>query len=339
MRGGELGRSGLRTRCVLNTLAVTFFVARPAWGADDPKWMLDYDAPTECPNRAQARDLVVARLGFDPFIEQGNAPSTLRMTVTPAGSDLRVRVDRLENGTSVGERVLTDARGNCTELVASAAFAASLLVDPTGALRRPHEKVEKPDRDVASRDVDERAQPARARNEPPSPQAKASEPVHLLFGGGVTGGVGLSPSVSFGVRAFAGIELSRFSLRVEGRTDLPTRSDSLADGTGASSSVLLGALVPCLASGIARLCLVGAAGAIRAESTNLTPKEHDSSWFAAAGARAGVEIPLGRSVSGAAHLEGLIPLRSVTIRTRGIDVWTTPSVAASLGAGLVVRLF
>jgi hypothetical protein len=306
-------------------------------GADEPVWRLDYTAPAGCPSRDQARGQIVARLGFDPFAEK-EASSTLRMTVAhePSGAGLRVRVERLDDAHSAGERELTDLQGNCTELIAAAAFAASLLVDPTGAMRRRLEPRTEGAPDVRPTRADDPFAPGPPETPAPVPPPPAQ--IRPLLGARAIGSVGLAPSASLGASLEAGIALARWSVRVEGRADFPAEGALLADGTGARSSLLLGAIVPCYAIGVARVCAVGMAGAMLAESVNISPVERDRTFFAAVGLRGGAELPLGRTVSVVGHVDALVPLRRLTIRTQGVEVWTAPAVAASLGVGLVVQL-
>jgi hypothetical protein len=297
---------------------------------------LEVQAPhAGCPSREQTMALIVARLGFDPFTEsEGGDGPTLRIATEKSGDVLRVRVERLEGGSSVGERVLTSPRGNCAELIASAALAASILVDPTGELRERRLEPQAEPRPVAASNahvghVADQAPPAVA-----SP--KVGLEVKPFFGAYASGNIGFAPSASLGVALTAGARFGHWRIGVEGRADLPASSAPLRDGTVVSASLLLVSLVPCYARSIARLCLVATLGSMRAETVDAGPVSRDSSLFGLAGARGGVEVPLGRTVSLTAHVEGLVPLRRLTIRARGNEAWTAPLAASSLGLGFLV---
>lgn len=308
--------------------------------ANEPTWRLTYAAPEGCPSSEHARSLVVARLGFDPFVEEAAVSSTLRMMVvrTEDARGLRIHVERLEDGHSIGERDLTDPSGNCSELVASAAFAASLLVDPTGEMRKRQAPRSEPPPDPRPTRADDPFE-ARPRQDqvpvrsPPPPRNGA----HLLIGLRAIGSAGLAPSPSFGIVLETGLALGHFSIRLEGRSDFPSETALPTGRPGAKSSLILGTIVPCYAFGIASACALATAGAMLAESVNVDPVERDRAFFAAVGVRGGVEIPVGGPVGVVAHIDGLVPLQHVSIRTRGLVVWTAPPAALSAGAGVVVR--
>jgi hypothetical protein len=314
------------------TLLVVLALATSLWERSahaEHHTAFEYSAPhAGCPTREQATALIVAKLGFDPFgtADAPNSP-TLNLSVKASGNGLLARVERLEDGELIGERVLTAPRGECAELVASAAFAASILIDPTGELRAR---------------VEARAEPPAAKTEPrverivpeapPLPPTE-SDPIRPLLGTYVAGNVGAAPSPSFSIALTGGIAFRRWSLRLEGRADLPAETEHVPARTAASVSLLFASLVPCYAARIARLCLVAGMGTMRAETVDDGPIERDSSLVAAVGPRIGVEIPLGSTLRLTSHLEGLVSLRRLTVRTRGNDVWTAPFAAGSLAVG------
>jgi hypothetical protein len=59
-------------------------------------------------------------------------------------------------------------------------------------------------------------------------------------------------------------------------------------------------------------------------------------WLAA-GARIGVLVPLGGSVLLRLHGDLVACLDKATLQLDGVGVWTTPAVAGTLGAGVLVR--
>src|SRR5688500_9642052 len=128
-------RKALNVAAFAATVVLTALAPRAA-RAEDPSFRLAYDTTVEgCPTAPRVHDLVVARLGFDPF-EASSAPAA------PAKSGLRIAIARDEGheGELValvsrepgGTRVLHERGGDCAELAASVALAASILVDPTG---------------------------------------------------------------------------------------------------------------------------------------------------------------------------------------------------------------
>jgi hypothetical protein len=317
--------------------------------ADEASWHFAYSAPVEgCPTRAQARGLVVARLGFDPFVDAASASGsnsaspasdvsgTLRIEISRTDTnEVVARIARLDGDTVEGERTLHDASGNCEELVASAAFTGSLLVDPTGTMRAhqaPRTAPAPPTKDGRAEDPF-----AKTETPPTPPPTEKPRTLSAFVGARAIGSVGMLPAPSFGVSADAGIGVNHYLLRIEMRADFPVSSDALANGTGASASLFLGTIAPCYARSVARFCAVFSGGALLAASTGISPTERDTAFFAAIGVRPGVEIPIWKALHFAADVQAVVPLRRVTIDTRGAEVWTAPVVAGSLGGGLVAQ--
>jgi hypothetical protein len=85
-----------------------------------------------CPDQAQLRSAVVARLGYDPFV--ANATSTLYATITRNGRGLRgeIRLDDPGRETP-GVRQIDSFSGDCTELGKAMALAMSIAIDPLRA--------------------------------------------------------------------------------------------------------------------------------------------------------------------------------------------------------------
>jgi hypothetical protein len=311
--------------------------------ADEPAWRFAYSAPVEgCPTRERAQSLVVARLGFDPF--RDDADATLYVRIVIAQSDaggLAALVARGDGNVSHGERTLRDVAGDCAELAASAALAASILVDPTGTMaRRQAARTEPPPSSTPTRGED----PSWGERTPPPPlvdrandAAKVTTPLRAFLGARVLGSAGVAPSPSLGVSVDGGLRRGRLVLRLEGRADFPASSEPTPDGARARASLLAASVVPCFAFDALQLCGVFIAGSALAQSENVSPPERDRVAFVALGLRPTLDIALTSVLHLALNVEGLVPLTRLGLVVRGQEVWGAPPVAASLGAGLLVH--
>src|SRR5262245_46064024 len=80
------------------------------------------DEGLSCPEATAFRDIVAARLGYDPF--RDDAPREIDATIERNGRRLRGRVRVLnEQGAAAGSRELSAAESECAELANSLAIA------------------------------------------------------------------------------------------------------------------------------------------------------------------------------------------------------------------------
>ena len=59
--------------------------------------------------------------------------------------------------------------------------------------------------------------------------------------------------------------------------------------------------------------------------------------FLAAGARVGLELPLGSILTAGAHADVLAPLTETVLRVNGQPVWTSPAISGALGVTIGAR--
>src|SRR6185503_8095001 len=82
-----------------------------------------------CPDEAQLRAQVAARLGYDPF--SASAPSTISVTLRRSARGLLARIELVDRtGEVTGARSLTAPEPDCVALAQAVELAVSLAVDP-----------------------------------------------------------------------------------------------------------------------------------------------------------------------------------------------------------------
>ena len=288
-----------------------------------------------CPDEDELRNLVSARLGYDPF--RDHAPSTVVAAITRVGRSLHARVElRDANSALTGARDLSSNTTNCTELASAVALAISIAIDPLQltrpsppppAIPSPPPPLAPPPPEPPRRIVIEQLPPPPA---PPPPRA-----LHFHAAAGLLGTLGAGPAPGLGVTLQAGFRTGPFSLAIEGRADLPS-SFATGPATGSvESGLLLGGLSPCYHQWWLSLCALGYAGVLRGASTGITRPARDASFYAAAGGRAAIEIPLWRALALRVHADLLAPLTRISLDVNHgtATLWSTPAISGALGLG------
>ncbi|MGC4092928.1 MAG: hypothetical protein QM756_34595 [Polyangiaceae bacterium] len=80
---------------------------------------------------------------------------------------------------------------------------------------------------------------------------------------------------------------------------------------------------------------MGSAGTISIRSQDVGRVAADTAFFAAAGLRAGFELPLGAAWVLEGHLDGVAAIVRPTVMFNRAEVWRMPLFSAALGVGAV----
>jgi hypothetical protein len=289
-------------------------------------------AAEQCPGEPALRTLIATRLGYDPFVP--DAPTRIEVDIGPAAHGLRARVRSYDAGDRlVGERTLTSPSDDCTQLGETTAVTISILLDPRSLVRRPVAPAPPPSPPPPDHESPfEVDRPAA----PPVPAAPPHEPFFFRLGAGVEGALGAAPGASLGFVARAGVGQRTWSVDLEGRADLPSKT-TRADGTGVRASLLLAEVVPCLHAGVFVACPIVAVGALNGEGINVGTPQRAATVYASAGLRAGLEVPIVSKLAATFHTDLVAPITRTTLSDRGVEVWTTPALYAGTGLGVLGR--
>jgi hypothetical protein len=295
----------------------------------------------QCPNEEALRAAVGTRLGYDPFFAW--AHDTLFVEITRKDGAFLVRIKLVDdNNMQRGAREISVKGQDCSAVIDAIGLTTSLTIDPSSLLgagpsssspsspasAAPASPVE-PLPDVPSLG-------AVPPNDAPTPAR--SEPVSAHAGLGAIGSVGGAPSPAAGAALSAGLAWQALSIDLEARADLP------ATGAGASevsparvtSWLIAGSIVPCVHLRIAFGCAIASAGTFGATSTAVQHGDVYRPW-GALGARAGVELPLGRPLSLRVYAELLVPLAPETLTIDGAPAYTSKPFMGDLGVAALWR--
>ncbi len=306
---------------------------------------LEYEAGPRCPGAPDFKAAVIARLGYDPFIE--SAPGQVLVRVTPRSGPPSGIIDgRIEwrdsTGTWAGEQTFPSVSTDCPHLVRTMGFALAVHIQLL-------------ERMTATSDASAVA-PAEAGPPPEAPSATtmakppaaatpslhaptvASAAAGRSPSGGPSLALGTGPAVGFGMssepvllaRLFGVVGWQRVSIELAAVASLPSTTRR-PDGAGFSQQHLLGSAAACATAGHWNGCVVGTAGTVRMAGDNIDHPTSASVLIAETGVRAGVRQPLGRRAFVSAHADGLVNLTRWTATLDQVPVWTAPRFAAAFG--------
>jgi len=293
-----------------------------------------------CPNEPAMRKAVAQRLGYDPFFPV--AERTIVAHIRRNGKELQGAVQLIDaQGLLEGRREFKTASDQCEELANTMALAISIAIDPTSASsvpNPPQAKSGEPSEPPAQPKQESRAPIEPAPTVPASPDratpiATRAPSLEFFSGVAMTGSFGSAPALAGGIALSFGVRRENIALGVEGRREFPASTD-VEGGGSVESSLWLASVLPCFYASAVFLCAVGSLGSLRAEGVNLTLSQHDTTLYAAAGARVGFVVPLVSKVSLRPQVDLLTSLTRVELAVGGVPVWRAPPIGVLAGAGI-----
>jgi hypothetical protein len=287
-----------------------------------------------CPDEAQLRDAISARLGSDPFSDDGKR--LLEITIGPHGNGLEARIDVVaEGGATSGRRDLRSQSRDCDDLATVLVLTASMVLEPPPAPHPPppavsEPAVEPPRKPVVSHEP-EAVTAVAAAPAAQAPTETGGVQVELATAGEF--GALSSPSLAFTLGL--GYAWSSFTLSVEGQANLPVQQ-ALSTGS-VTSSQLTATLVPCLTQWHLGACGLVSAGATRVSASGISPEGHQSLPFFALGARLYWGLPLEDWLEARILADLLVPLTQTSIVLNQSTTWSAAPISGSVGLALVTR--
>jgi hypothetical protein len=306
---------------------------------------LDYATAPGCPDAENFRGVVIARLGYDPFVATAAAHVLVR--IEPRGSALNGRIEwRDSEGKWTGDQTFPSVSSDCGHLARAMGFALAVeiqLLASAGTAPAPDDgaSVESPSPAAAPPPPTVERPPVATlppasgsvANVAASP-AGALRPV-LAIGAGPSVGIGMSSGPVLLGRLFGTLAWRRLSLELGAVVSAPTTTRR-ADGAGVSQQHLFGSVAACGTDGRWTACLVANSGEVRMAGVQIDRPTSASVFLFQTGARAGFNQRLGHRVLLSAHADGLINLTRWRPALDQVPVWTAPRFAAELGIDVAV---
>ncbi|HMI83035.1 MAG TPA: hypothetical protein VK550_03020 [Polyangiaceae bacterium] len=302
-----------------------------------------------CPDERGFRAAVAERLGYDPFFPW--AEQTVSVDLFEEKGSLRAKLALIDrDGIVRGTRELKGATRDCEELLASLALATSITLDPMAVQSggaAPTAVHRASDDSAASVPPPSSSSPLAAPavvneqaptvDRAPAEQARTDGPgqtIASLHGGPVLA-FGETPNASVGGRIGGQLRRGPWALAGELRGDLPT-STSSGPGGNAHVGVLGAAVLPCIIEGVWAACGIVYVGSMQTRGSGVEVPLATSLFFAAAGARAELSIPVVRSVDLRVHVDGMKTLTLSHLYLREREVWQTPPFWAAFGISAAI---
>lgn len=308
-------------------------VGCPALAAPRPvslSWERDSSAQN-CPDEAQMRQAVEARLGHAPFEDNADVLITARVEKKAQLLTGTIEVTR-RDGSPLGRRELSSSTGDCAELAAAMQLAIAIAIDPRYLRRAPAAPT------VAEVVPEPLPAVPVAPAAPVVPVAPAPSAMHFTAAVGALASVGLAPTVAAGATLRLALEWPRFSIGLDVRGDFASNLQ-LAGGGSLGTSVLLGAFSPCVRVWKLDACALVSVGALQVTSTLGGPEMRQSSPLILVGARAQLVLPLSEVLSLRPFFDAQAVLTRTSLLSGSETVWVTSPAVGALGLALGVRFF
>jgi hypothetical protein len=294
---------------------------------------LDYTAGPGCPDAADFRAAVTARLGYDPFVD--GAPERVLVRIDPRDRAIDGRIEwRSGSGQWAGEQLFPSVTTDCPRLVRAMGFALAVQIQLLAkAAAAPEVDVMTP---AEAAIPSPKAPPVVTATAAPEATTGRPRPA-LAVGAGPSVGLGLSSSPVLLGRLFGAVAWPHVSLELAAAVSLPTTTRR-ADGAGVSQQILLGGAAGCATAARWSGCLVASAGAVRMAGEDIDRVTSATVPLVQAGARLAIKQDLGRRAFVNARADGLVNLIRWTGSLDQVPVWTAPRFSATIGVDAGVRL-
>ncbi|CAN5885579.1 hypothetical protein BH11MYX4_BH11MYX4_22920 [soil metagenome] len=322
--------------CLFGVIVGTTSLASSAAWAQTQRAVrrLVYAAPPPgCPDAASFRDLVAARLGYDPFDDTGALDVTVEITMQRGKLQGRAEVAR--EAMPSGTRELSGELDRCEPLATALATTVAIALDAghdapqvEPATIVPPPLAPPPSSVLAVRENQDVPPPSR----PPRPPG-----VSLVAFAGAVASAAVAPGPTFGPDLGAGFRIGSLSLEASARVET-TLSDARVSATNHVDATIFSAgVVPCAHLGALAGCFFGRIGAFHARAVDVANPSLHTWIFAAAGLRGAYTLPLSTSVGLRGALEAGLPLVRTSLEIDDRSVWTAPPVFAGASVALLVK--
>jgi hypothetical protein len=303
---------------------------------------LDYTAGVGCPDAADFKAVVIARLGYDPFLE--SAPEHVLVRIEPRDRTIDGRIEwRDATGQWAGEQTFPSVTTDCARLVRGMGFALAVQIQllakanaaaPSANGEAPTESAPSTDAATAAKRPLAVQHPlketiaASAGNLGPVP-AGTSAPI-FAFGAGPAVGIGLSSEPVALARLFGAVQWPHRSVELAALVNLPATTRR-PDGAGISQQLVLGGAAACATAVRWSACVVANAGIVRMSGENIDRPTTATVPLLQVGARVGIRQDLGRRVFVTPRADALINLIRWTGSLDQVPVWTAPRFSGAIG--------
>lgn len=314
--------------------------------ANEPAYVrLDYATlgDTTCPGERYFRDLLTSRMGYEPF--RPEARSHVDIRIEPSKTNkmaLTGRITMRAGGEGrESHRELVGQVGRCVELAQAVAVTLAVMLDPFGehAARNPNAQPPAESGPIEPAPVAATAQDTSGQESPAprEPNAETSpkttrESAHLEVTVAGLGSLGLLPGLGIGGLAGAAVRLGALSLGAGARWET-TPGEVDIERNRVNASLIAGSGEGCFSRSILRGCVVIDLGSYAGREETVAAPTTRRTFFADAGVRAALRIPLASRTALLVFVEGRIPLTPPELVVDGRRIFEPSPITGSIGAG------
>ncbi len=291
---------------------------------------ITYSADTAlvCGEESELRDLIVARLGYDPFRSDARSPSvtTLSVAVTSAAGVFRASIEVRHDGELIGVRSLQD-QTDCSNMLEAVATALAVALEQ---VRTPAQ--------APPPAVDDEVPPSLHREEPPRPQTSAEVSSIRLRARAKVGGTPLMFS-NFALGGGLGVDARVRDLSMG--VDLELRSmienAQLAGGRRVGLTAVGGTAYVCLRFLPAYVCATGSVLMLDVRRSD-TVVRNATAVMGSVGARAGVVAHVTNEFDLFLEADAFALLGFPSLSVGTELAWGPPALGVTVSAGIALSM-
>jgi hypothetical protein len=291
-----------------------------------------------CPDETSFRNLVGARLGYDPF-EAGGVVN-VRVEIVKGRGRLQGHAEVTRGDSPPGSRDLSGELDRCEPLATAIATTVAIALDPgrgsSTADLPSAPPLAPPPPPSASTVVVVRERDVVVASPPPAPPASRERPSLVGVAGGVASAA-VGPALMFGPDLGVMVRLKTLSLEASARVETTLGEARATSGDRLEATVVSGAVVPCAHLRALAGCVFGRVGAFQSGAPNVTEPVLRSSPFAAVGLRAAYVLTIGPVFALRGAIETGLPLVRTSLVVDGNTVWTPPPVFAGASLAALIK--
>ena len=331
-----------------------------------------------CADANGFRNSVQRQLGYDPFRSRAERHVAVQVGRNETGYDGRIQWTDAQ-GRDVGQRRLTTRRPGCSDIVNNVAFAVAVQIQllaamgppaptPPSASRAvppppsravapppPPPVVAPPAESIAAPPVARTASaapeappaadaspapaiPAVTADAPPTSKPPAAHALRLSVGLGPSLALALAPRPTADARLFVAARAGWMSFELAFAALLPVQQQGSTEA-GFSLRRYAAAGAACGHGRVFGACVTGVLARLEADGRGVDMPLQPTGFSGQLGVRAFASHDLGDRYFAALRVEGLGIVSRWTVRVNEVPVWTTPRLAALIGADFGARFF
>ncbi|MFK7991407.1 MAG: hypothetical protein AB8I08_35650 [Sandaracinaceae bacterium] len=331
--------------CVLSAAVALFGSSVPrALAQSRPTAQLMFSGSDEgCFDEEALRAAVATQLGYDPFVVEADREVHVAVLSPEEGPEIRIELQEPDHERT--ERTFTGAPGECEPLREAAVLAVCIAIDPTGFSAEPEPPPAPP---VFEPQLPETRppEPLPPEPQPPEPASPPRPPVvedppgsavQLHLYAAVAASLGASPTIA-GAGGSLGVDIRIDMLSVGAglRGDVPTSID--VEPGSVEAHLVAGELNVCGWASPIGFCALGVVGGMRGEGRGFEANDEVWLFFAAAGARVALSVPIAGALGFRAHADILAHVAPAELLVDGDVAWAMPPASGLIAAGLYLSL-